>query len=229
MLAVTLQQTGHRPWIGWRSISERGRPIIGHLFDAANLVTLAGLLSSILAITFAVQGDFNAAAIGLVFAFFFDGIDGPVAKRLSGRTADDRAFGGNFDSLVDMAGAGVTLAVVLLAYGEFEAVYVPGAFALAAAVAMRLSYFNVHGLAEGTTSYVGLPTDQSIIAFAAVMLLDGPLDRDLFQIVLYASAMALVALMVSGLRIPKLTSASFYAFNGFAFLIAFAHAVRLAV
>ena len=61
------------------------------------------------------------------------------------------------------------------------------------------------------------------------MLLDGPLDRDLFQIVLYASAMALVALMVSGLRIPKLTSASFYAFNGFAFLIAFAHAVRLAV
>ena len=222
-------KTGHRPWTGWRPISERERSIIGYVFDAANLVTLAGLLSSILAITFAVRGDFSAAAIGLVLAFFFDGIDGPVAKRLSGRTADDRVFGGNFDSLVDMAGAGVTLAIVLLAYGEFEVAYVPGAFALAAAVALRLSYFNVHGLAEGTTRYVGLPTDQTIVGFAAVMLLDGPLDRDLFQIVLYGSAMALVALMVSGLRIPKLTGVSFLAFNGLAFMIATVHAVRLVV
>ena len=204
------------------------RPIIGHLADAANLVTLAGLLSSILAMTFAVRGEFAAAGIGLVLAFFFDGIDGPVSKRLSGRTADDRAFGANLDSLVDMAGSGVTLAVVLLAYGGFGAAYVPGAFALVGAVAFRLSYFNVHGLDKGATRYVGLPTDQAIVAFAAVMLLDGPLGRDLFLVVLYGSAMALVALMVSPLRIPKLTGASFYALNGVALAIAALHAVRLA-
>ncbi len=203
------------------------RPIVGHLLDAANLVTLAGLLSSILAITFAVRGDFAAAAIGLVLAFFFDGIDGPVAKRLSGRTADDRAFGANLDSLVDMAGTGVTLAVVLLAYGGFGAAYIPGAFALVGAAALRLSYFNVHGLDKGATRYVGFPTDQAIITFAAVMLLDVPLDRGLFQVVLYGSAMAIVALMVSPLRVPKLTGASFYALNGVAFSIAALHAVRL--
>lgn len=94
---------------------------------------------------------------------------------------------------------------------------------------MRLSYFNVHGLDETTTRYVGLPTDQAIVAFAAVMLLDGPLDRGLFQIVLYAGAMGIVALMVSSLRIPKLTGTSFYAFNALAFSIAAAHAVRLIV
>ncbi len=205
------------------------RPIIGHLFDAANLLTLAGLLSSTLAITFAVRGIFAAAAIGLVFAFFFDGIDGPVAKRLSGRTADDRAFGANLDSLVDMAGAGVALAVVLLAHGGFGAAYIPGAFALAAAAALRLSYFNVHGLCRSATSYVGLPTDQAIVAFAAVMLLDGPLGRGLFQVILYGSAMVLVALMVSSLRIPKLKGASFYALNGVALSIAALHALRLVV
>ncbi len=203
------------------------RPIIGHLLDAANLVTLAGLLSSVLAMTFAVRGEFAAAGIGLVLAFFFDGIDGPVSKRLSGRTADDRAFGANLDSLVDMAGSGVTLAVVLLAYGGFGAAYVPGAFALVGAVAFRLSYFNVHGLDRGATRYVGLPTDQAIVAFAAVMLLDAPLGRELFPIVLYGSAMALVALMVSPLRIPKLTGVWFYAINGVAFAIAALHAVRL--
>ncbi len=173
------------------------------------------------------RGDFAAAAIGLVFAFFFDGIDGPVSKRLSGRTDDDHAFGANLDSLVDMVGAGVTLAVVLLAYGEFGVAYIPGAFALVGAAALRLSYFNVRGLDKGKTRYVGLPTDQAIIAFAAVMLLDAPLDRELFQVVLYGSAMALVVLMVSSLRIPKLTGASFYALNGVAFAIAALHAVRL--
>lgn len=205
------------------------RPIIGHVFDAANLLSLAGLLCSILAITFAVKGNFAAAAIGLVLAFFFDGIDGPAAKRLSSRTADDRAFGANLDSLVDMVGAGVTLAVVLLAYGEFTAAYIPGAFALVGAAALRLSYFNVRGLDKGETRYVGLPTDQAIIVFAAVMLLDGPLDRDLFPVILYGSAMALVVLMVSALRFPKLTGASFYALNGVAFAIAALHAVRLAI
>ena len=203
------------------------RPIIGHLFDAANLVTLAGLLSSILAIAFAVRGDFDVAAIGLVLAFFFDGVDGPVAKRLSGRTEDDQAFGASLDSLVDMAGAGVALAVVLLAYGGFGAAYIPGAFALVGAVALRLSYFNVNGLEEGATRYVGLPTDQVIVAFAAVMLLDAPLGGELFPVVLYGSAMVLVALMVSPLRIPKFTGVWFYAINGVAFAIAALHAVRL--
>ena len=175
------------------------------------------------------RGDFDAAAIGLVLAFFFDGIDGPVAKRLAGRTDDDRAFGGNLDSLVDMVGAGLTLAVVLLAYGEFEFVFIPGAIGLAGAAALRLSYFNVHGFVMGTTRYVGLPTDQSIIVFAAVMLLDGPLDRGAFQVVLYGTAIVLVALMVSPLRIPKFSGASFWALNGFALLVAALHGVRLVV
>ena len=208
-------------------MSTSRRPIVGHLLDAANLLTLAGLLSSILAMTFAVRGDFAVAGIGLVLAFFFDGIDGPVAKRLSGRSADDRAFGASLDSLVDMVGAGATLAVVLLAYGGFGAAYVPGAFALVGAAALRLSYFNAHGLDDRTSRYVGLPTDQAIVAFAALMLLDVPLDRALFLIVLYGGAMALVALMVSPLRIPKLMGVPFYAFNGVAFAIAALHAVRL--
>jgi len=211
-----------------RAGSKRSRrPIIGYLFDLANLTTLAGLLSSIFAIMAALRGDFDAAAIGLVLAFFLDGLDGLVAKRLTGRTDDDRAFGANLDSLVDMAGAGVTLAVVLLAYGEFEFVFVPGAMAIAGATALRLSYFNVHGLAEGTTHYVGLPTDQSIIVFAAVMLLDGPLARGPFQVVLYGTAIVLVALMVSSLRIPKFMGARFLALNGFALLVAALHAARL--
>ena len=203
------------------------RAILGHLLDAANLLTLAGLASSTAAIAFAVNAEYEAAAISLVLAFFFDVIDGPVAKRLHGRTADDRAFGADLDSLADMVAAGVALGVVLLSYGEFGAAYVPGALALSVAAAMRLSYFNVHGLDEASVSYSGLPTDLAIIAFVAVMLLDVPLPRDAFQPLLYATAFALAALMVSPLRIPKLTGHWYYVLAGLAVLVAAAHASRL--
>ncbi len=203
------------------------RAILGHLPDAANLLTLAGLASSTAAIAFALNAEYEAAAIGLVLAFIFDVIDGPVAKRLRGRTAYDRAFGANLDSLADMVAAGVALGVVLLAYGEFGAAYVPGAIALTAATAMRLSYFNVHGLDETSASYTGLPTDLAIIAFVAVMLLDAPLPRDAFQPLLYGAAVALAALMVSPLRIRKLTGRWYYALIALALLMAAAHAARL--
>ena len=205
----------------------RRRAILGHLVDAANLLTLAGLASSLAAIAFALNAEYEAAAIGLVLAFVFDVVDGPVAKRLHGRSADDRAFGANLDSLADMAAAGVALGVVLLAYGEFGPAYVPGAVALGAAAAMRLSYFNVHGLDEASASYTGLPTDLAIIAFVAVMLLDAPLPRDAFQLLLYGAALALAALMVSPLPIPKLTGRWYYALTALALLMAAAHAAQL--
>jgi phosphatidylserine synthase len=158
-----------------------------------------------------------------------DVIDGPVAKRLSGRSADDRNFGANLDSLVDMVTVGAALGVVLLAYGEYGLAYLPGSFALLGAGALRLSYFNVHGLDDRTTSYVGLPADQAVMAFAAVMLLDVPLDRDVFQIVLYGFAIALAGAMVSQVRVPKPGRAGFVGLIAVAFAIAVLHAVRLVV
>jgi hypothetical protein len=64
------------------------------------------------------------------------------------------AFGANLDSLADMASAGAALGVVIMSYGHFRAAYVPVAVQFAAATAMRLSYFNVHGLdaASGRSS-----------------------------------------------------------------------------
>lgn len=186
-------------------------PILDSLRDAANLLTLAGACSSVLAITLAVTGRLSAAAVGLVAAFVFDVIDGPVAKRLKGRNDQDRAIGANLDSLADVVSAGVALSVVFLAYGDFEAAFVPGAFLLVGAATLRLAYFNVYGLSEASTTYTGLPTDLVIISFVAVLLLDGPLTRSAFQVVLYGAVLVLAGLMVSSLRVPKFTGKSFYA------------------
>jgi phosphatidylserine synthase len=201
--------------------------ILSHVADAANVLTLTGIAASILAITLAVRGEYAGAAISLVAAFALDVIDGPVAKRTRGRTIEQGAFGANLDSLADMVSAGVALGVIVLSYGQFRAAYVPAAVLLAAATALRLSYFNVHGLDEESGTYTGLPTDLAVIAFVALMLLDVPLDLDVFRVVLAIGGVAIAVLMVSPLRVPKLEGRWFVAVLAVGVALAVAHAVRL--
>jgi CDP-diacylglycerol--serine O-phosphatidyltransferase len=212
---------------GTRSTPAAATPtILGGMRDAANLLTLAGVFSSMIAITFAFTGQLAGAAVCLAAAFIFDGIDGPVAKRLTGRTSDDREIGANLDSLADVISAGVTLSVVFLAYGDFDAAYVPGALVLVTAATLRLAYFNVHGLEERATTYTGLPTDLAIIIFVAVLLLDGPLAAHTFQVTLYGVVLGLAGLMVSPLRVPKFTGGAFYATIVLAIVLGGAHLVQ---
>jgi len=92
--------------------------------------------------------------IGMIWAVAFDWADGLIARRMKGRTGNDRVFGGQLDVLIDIVSYGVTPAILLLSYGNFEFVYMIGAFVMLAASALRLSYFSTFGL-EGGTHYKG--------------------------------------------------------------------------
>jgi phosphatidylserine synthase len=174
-----------------------------------------------------VRGAHAGAAISLVGAVILDVVDGPVAKRTTGRTGEQGAFGANLDSLADMVSAGAALGVVILSYGHFRVVYVPVAALLAAATAMRLSYFNVHGLDAASGRYTGLPTDLVILSFVALMLLDGPLGPAAFRVALSAGGVVLAVLMVSPLPIPKLAGRWCVALIILALALAAASAARL--
>ncbi len=175
----------------------------------------------------AVRESYEGAAISLVVAFVADVVDGPVAKRTPGRTGEQGAFGANLDSLADMVSAGAALGVVILSYGHFRMAYLPVAVLLAAATAMRLSYFNVHGLDAASGTYTGLPTDLAIIGFVALMLLDGPLGPADFRIVLGSGGVVLALLMVSPLPIPKLTGRWYVALIILAVALGAAHVARI--
>jgi len=138
--------------------------IFAHAADLANACTLAGLFCGVLGIYFAMRGVFSAAVIALLWATFFDWFDGPIARRMKGRTTELRALGGQLDSLVDIVSSGVGPAILLLSIGEFSPWFIPGAFALVAAGVLRLSYFNVFGLEDDST-YLGLPIDHNVILF----------------------------------------------------------------
>jgi len=183
--------------------------IISFARDLANLCSLAGLLSTVLAIYFAITGNFPAAMIGLVWAVFFDWSDGNIARRMKGRTDKQRLFGGQLDSLIDIVSFGVCPAVVLLSYGDFSPWFLPGAFLIVAAGVLRLSYFNVYGLVS-KTSYQGLAIDNNGILLALLFVFHDLFSTSVFTVILYILILTLAALNVAPIRTPKLSSGSWY-------------------
>ena len=143
----------------------------------------------------------------MIWAVAFDWADGLIARRMKGRTGDDRVFGGQLDVLIDIVSYGVTPAILLLSYGNFEPIYLIGAFAILAASALRLSYFSTFGLAGGT-HYTGLALDNNSIILVFIFLFEGLFSQSDFSIILYASSLGLAALNVSRIKTPKFSGNS---------------------
>ena len=185
------------------------RAILGYANNLPNICSLAGLLSAILCIYFAILGNFPAAMIGLLWAVFFDWSDGIIAQRMKDRTKGQEAFGGQLDSLIDIVSFGICPAVILLSYGNFSPWYIPGAFIIVATGVIRLSYFNVFGLVDKST-YWGLALDNNVIILAFLFLFEGLVSPAVSGSVLYALLMALSALNVAPIKTPKFAGRWYY-------------------
>ncbi len=186
--------------------------------DLPNICSLAGLLCAMLGIYFAVLSNFPAAIIGVLWAVVFDWADGIIARKMTGRTNNHRAFGAQLDSLIDIVSFGVFPAVFLLSYGRFNPWFLPGAFLIVAVSAIRLSYFNVFGLIDDKT-YMGLALDNNIIIFSLVFLFEGFIDHGVFSIILYVFLIALLIFNISPIRTPKFSGKWFYILIVYAFVL----------
>lgn len=170
--------------------------------DIPNICSLAGLLCAVLGIYYAILGNFPAAIIGILWAVVFDWADGIIARKMTVRTDQHRAFGGQLDSLIDIVSFGVFPAIFLLSYGEFSPWFLPGAFLIVATSAIRLSYFNVFGLVDNK-AYMGLALDNNVIILAFVFLFESFINHTVFSIILYALLMVFLVLNLAPIRTPK--------------------------
>lgn len=178
--------------------------IISFVKDLPNVCSLAGLACTLLAIYFSIIGVFYAAMIGMIWAVAFDWADGLVARKMKGRTGSDRIFGGQLDLLIDIVSYGVTPAIVLLSFSDFNPIMLPAAFVVVAASAIRLSYFSTFGLSD-ESKYTGLALDNNSIALVFVFLSESVLPAGVFAFVLCACALGLAVLNVSQIKTPKLS------------------------
>ena len=178
--------------------------ILSFVKDLPNLLSLAGLACTIFAIYFSILGAYYIAMIGMIWAVAFDWLDGIVARKMKGRTGNDRAFGAQLDLLIDIVSYGVAPSILLLSYGKFEPLFLIGAFIMLATSAIRLSYFSTFGLSGGT-KYTGLALDNNSIILVFIFLFESYFRGEVFTGILFISAISLAILNVSQIKTPKLS------------------------
>lgn len=176
--------------------------ILSYVKDLPNLCSLAGLACTVSAIYFSVLGIYYGAMIGMIWAVAFDWADGLIARKMSGRTGNDRIFGGQLDVVIDIVSYGVTPAILLLSYGKLEPIFLVGAFVILAAAAIRLSYFSTYGLSSDS-KYTGLALDNNSIVLVFLFLFDSFFSETTFSFILYAACISLAALNVAQIKTPK--------------------------
>ena len=177
--------------------------------DLPNICSLIGLLAAMIAIYYAIIGNFSIAIISILWAVLFDWTDGIIARKMKGRTEYQRAFGSQLDSLIDIVSFGVFPAVFLLSFANFNPWFLPGAFLIVAASSLRLSYFNIFGLVDDK-SYMGLALDNNVIILAFIFLFHGFFDQTIFAISLHILFMLFLLLNLAPIKTPKFSGKWFY-------------------
>jgi CDP-diacylglycerol--serine O-phosphatidyltransferase len=189
------------------SHEQQPKSILSYVWDLPNICSLAGLSCTLLAVYFIILDVYSAAMIGMIWAVAFDWADGLIARRMKGRTGSDQLFGAQLDVLIDIVSYGITPAILLLSYGKFNPIFLPGAFLMLAAGAIRLSYFSTFGLADGS-KYTGLAIDNNSIVIVFIFLFEGLFGSEIFSVILYVTGLGLATLNVSQIKTPKLSGNS---------------------
>ncbi len=170
----------------------RGVYLIPSLFTAGNL--MCGFFSIIA--TF--RGEYVNAALLILLANVFDGIDG-YAARLTRTTSQ---FGVEFDSLADVVSFGVAPAVLvyLWALMPWDTWGWLAACTYVVCGALRLSRFNVQALGVSKSHFVGLPIPAAAQMITSTVILyyflggEGAPNRHLtLLLVIYGLAVLMVS------------------------------------
>jgi CDP-diacylglycerol--serine O-phosphatidyltransferase len=182
--------------------------MIRQLLDPANAITASGLALSVLGIHFVLTGNAELGVAVVLWALLADHLDGVVAMRTRRRAPETGKIGKNLDSLADLVSAGVFPAVLLLQVSGGAPAAVIVAIVLVIASALRLSYFNVFGLAGG--KFIGVPTTYVVPVTAVMFLLRPGVPPAMFAGLLGAALLVVAALHVTPVRVPR-TEGAMYA------------------
>ena len=122
-------------------VKERRFKAVPSRFLLPNLLTLLAVSSGITAIRWSMEGHYEWAVYGIIFAIVLDAMDGRLARLLNGTSR----FGAELDSLADFVNFGVAPAIMVYLY-TLNTLHNLGWLAclmFAIAGALRLARFNV--------------------------------------------------------------------------------------
>jgi CDP-diacylglycerol--serine O-phosphatidyltransferase len=173
-------------------------PLHRGVYILPNLITTCGLFSGFYSIIATIDGSYQVAALCILIAHVFDGLDGRIARL----TKSTSRFGIEYDSLSDLVAFGVAPGILvykwaLEPWGNWGWL---AASLYVACGALRLARFNVQADLGAKKHFTGLPIPAAADTVASTVLLyyflggEGATHK---HIILLALIYGLAALMVS--------------------------------
>lgn len=188
------------------------------LFLLPNIITLSSVFCGFdsIRISATAQGDddYYRASLLLVFALFFDMLDGRVARL----TKTQSAFGLQIDSLADVVSFGIAPALLVYKWSLWQrpTLGLVAAFLFAAAAVVRLARFNVLSMGDkGAPTkpgryIVGLPVPGAAGILVSLVLANHAMDGDLaLRGPKYVWAMIVLTVFLSFLMVSTIKFRSF--------------------
>lgn len=176
------------------SIRHRG------IYLLPNLFTTGAMFAGFYAITSAINGRFETAAISIFVAMILDGLDGRVARM----TNTQSEFGVQYDSLSDMVSFGVApgLVMYLWAFESLGKLGLFAAFVHTAGGALRLARFNTQVEVADKRYFQGLPSPAAagILAGGLWISLEHGYDVESIKYLVLILTISTGLLMVSNFR-----------------------------
>jgi CDP-diacylglycerol--serine O-phosphatidyltransferase len=191
------------------------------IFILPSLLTLTSIFLSFYAMVCAINANFVWAGALILFAAFFDGIDGRVARL----TKTTTQFGLELDSLADVISFGVAPGLIMYVWvlEPYGSVGWVAAFVFVACAALRLARFNVQSGRVDPKRFIGLPVPAAACMVATTLLFFDKLslDPEAYGLALLVLTYALSFLMVSAVRFHAFKDLGFVKQKPFSSTVAF--------
>ncbi len=163
-----------------------------------------------MSLIFSANGNFTDACLFIIFASFFDAIDG-LAARL---TNSSSAFGVELDSLSDVVSFGVAPSFLLynIYLNELGDVGIVLSSLVMVFASLRLARFNVQLVGFDKEKFNGLPAPMATITICTYILFyhNKILSQSASEIMIIILSFALPLLMVSRIKYESLPKPSLY-------------------
>lgn len=175
--------------------------MLRYLVDPANAITCVGLSFATTGLYAVLSGHLELGIAAVLWALVADHLDGIVAGRTRNRTPEKGKIGKQLDSFTDLISDAVFPAILVMQLNGGSVVSLAIAATLLLAGALRLSYFNTFGLPDGR--FVGVPLSYDLPILAVLFLLRPALPISVFALAIDGVLLALAALHVSTVRVPR--------------------------
>lgn len=180
-------------------------------YNYSVILTYIGLASSVFGITQIFDKNYPIAFLCLVFSGICDLFDGKIARSMKNRTAQEKVFGIQIDSLCDLVCFGVFPAVIGYSYGFNYGLGIISSIVIVLGAVIRLGYFNVmeeerqRTTTEVRVQYQGLPVTTVSIILPLLYLGRQNIPNNIFPFVFQGFMILIALLFILDIKVKKLS------------------------